>query len=345
MKKKIISVIVPVYKVPERFLTKCIESVINQTFSDIEILLIDDGSPDNSGEICDRYAKKDNRIKVIHQENKGLCGARNSGILNATGDWIMFLDGDDWIEESLCEILYNSIEENIDVICTGYVKDYGNNKVIVNEYSNFFEDNKTYKSNEELRYLQKMTLNFKSYISSSNAKLINKNFINNNNIFFDERLRQGAEGIEFCFRLFSKSIGTKIINKYLYHYMYNDQSISSVPSENSNYMTINCFEKIRKYISNDDTEMLKWYYNRMIYVIITTTISSYFNPTNKEKIKNRINRFNKYLENSTVIEALENIDYSKLDFKRKFVIFCVKNKIYDMLYIMGILRIMQKKNK
>lgn len=99
----VISMIVPVYKVPEQFLRKCIESCMSQTFQDMEILLVDDGSPDDCGSICDEYAGKDQRIRVIHKTNGGLCSARNAGFLAARGEWIMFVDGDDWIEPDMCE--------------------------------------------------------------------------------------------------------------------------------------------------------------------------------------------------------------------------------------------------
>ena len=95
--KDLISVIVPVYNV-EKYLNKCLDSIISQTYTNLEIILIDDGSTDNCGKICDEYASKDKRIKVIHKENAGVSSARNYGIQCATGDWIMFVDSDDWIE-------------------------------------------------------------------------------------------------------------------------------------------------------------------------------------------------------------------------------------------------------
>ena len=101
-----ISIIVPVYKT-ETYLRQCIDSLINQTFQDIEIILVDDGSPDNSPAICDEYAAKDQRIKVIHKQNAGVSEARNSGIDAAKGDFLMFVDSDDWMEIDGCDILYN----------------------------------------------------------------------------------------------------------------------------------------------------------------------------------------------------------------------------------------------
>ncbi len=99
-----VSIIVPVYRC-EPYISRCIESILNQTFADFQLILIDDGSPDKSGEICDKYAEKDNRIKVIHQENKGASAARNRGIREASGEYLMFCDSDDMVSPMWAERL------------------------------------------------------------------------------------------------------------------------------------------------------------------------------------------------------------------------------------------------
>lgn len=104
-----ISVIVPIYKV-EKYLNQCIESLIHQTYKDLEIILVDDGSPDKCGEICDEYALNDTRIKVIHQKNSGVAAARNAGLRKATGEYIAFVDSDDWIKPEMFEVLKNYLE-------------------------------------------------------------------------------------------------------------------------------------------------------------------------------------------------------------------------------------------
>jgi glycosyltransferase involved in cell wall biosynthesis len=121
MEKDLISVIVPVYKV-EKYLEKCIESVLKQTYTNLQIILVDDGSPDNCGKICDEYAKKDSRIEVIHKANGGLSDARNVGISKAKGRYIGFVDSDDYIKEDMYEILLNLIKKyDADVsICNLY---------------------------------------------------------------------------------------------------------------------------------------------------------------------------------------------------------------------------------
>lgn len=106
-----VSIIVPVYNV-EHYLDRCVASLVKQTFQNIEIILVDDGSPDDSGKMCDRWAEKDERIKVIHKQNGGLSDARNCGIEAAHGEYLAFIDSDDWIDEDMIEVLYNALIQN-----------------------------------------------------------------------------------------------------------------------------------------------------------------------------------------------------------------------------------------
>ena len=119
-----ISVIVPVYRV-EPYLRQCVESILNQTYRDIEVLLIDDGSPDRCGEICDEYAEKDDRIRVFHTENRGLSAARNLGLHKAKGEHIGFVDSDDWIEPDMYEVLLKRMQETgADIGVCGFSYDF-----------------------------------------------------------------------------------------------------------------------------------------------------------------------------------------------------------------------------
>lgn len=120
-----ISIIIPVYNVGQ-YLEKCIESVINQTYKDIEIICVDDGSTDISSEICDKYGKMDSRIKVIHKTNEGLVSARQAGLKIAMGKYVGFVDGDDWIDEEMYECMFQTIEKyKVDMVETGVIDSYG----------------------------------------------------------------------------------------------------------------------------------------------------------------------------------------------------------------------------
>ena len=111
-----VSIIVPVYNV-DKFLHKCVDSILAQTLTDFELLLVDDGSKDNSGLICDKYAAKDSRVRVFHKENGGVSSARNLGLENAQGDWIIFIDSDDWIEPNMLKDIYEkAILEHADLV-------------------------------------------------------------------------------------------------------------------------------------------------------------------------------------------------------------------------------------
>ena len=123
-KKPLISIIVPVYKV-EKYLNRCIHSIVNQTMKDLEIILVDDGSPDTCPKMCDDWAKKDKRIKVIHQKNKGLSAARNHGIKISKGKYIGFVDSDDYIDKYMYENMVSVlIKEQGDMCCCKLQKVY-----------------------------------------------------------------------------------------------------------------------------------------------------------------------------------------------------------------------------
>lgn len=118
-----VSVIIPVYKV-EKYLDECVQSVLNQTYKNLEIILVDDGSPDNCPKMCDEYAKADQRVRVIHKENGGLSSARNSGIEIATGDYIFFLDSDDYLGNDIIESLVSvALKHNAKITACGYTSD------------------------------------------------------------------------------------------------------------------------------------------------------------------------------------------------------------------------------
>ena len=157
--KELITIVVPIYKV-EKYLERCIESVLKQTYKEMEIILVNDGSPDRCGEICDNYKKKDKRIKVIHKINGGLSDARNTGIENSTGKYISFLDSDDWIDEIYIERLYFLIKNsNADISVVNYLKSYDENikvdllKEEIQELTNIQAIRKMYDKNTKIQMI------------------------------------------------------------------------------------------------------------------------------------------------------------------------------------------------
>ena len=143
MKSPAISIIVPVY-MAETYLKRCVDSIVSQFFTDWELLLIDDGSPDNSGYICDSYANKDSRIKVIHKRNGGVSSARETGISVATGDFSIHVDPDDWIEPNMLAALYKRAEDTeADIVVCDLILDYGKHSTILKQ--SVISDNEFFK--------------------------------------------------------------------------------------------------------------------------------------------------------------------------------------------------------
>lgn len=136
-----VSIVVPIYKV-EKYIDRCINSLINQTYSNLEIILVDDGSPDNCGKIADKYAKQDNRVISIHKENGGLSDARNYGVKYITGEYTLFVDSDDYLDENAIQTMIDKITEfDGDIVQLGFYYDYG---------SYLLFDDRYYKENEEV---------------------------------------------------------------------------------------------------------------------------------------------------------------------------------------------------
>ena len=128
-----ISIIVPVYKA-ETYLHRCVDSILAQTFTDWELLLIDDGSPDRSGEICDEYAKKDSRVRVIHKENGGVSSARQRGLDESIGEYTIHADPDDWVEPTMLEELYNKAkEEDVDMVICDFFQNNGRSQEYIKQ--------------------------------------------------------------------------------------------------------------------------------------------------------------------------------------------------------------------
>lgn len=209
-----ISVIVPVYKA-EEYLDECIQSVLAQTYSELELVLVDDGSPDKSGKICDEYAKKDSRIKVIHTENCGVCHARNTGIEASCGEYFTFLDSDDTLSESALKILLRDITDNDAQMAIAVVE----NTVLPQEEPSSKPDFVW----EDTEALEK-SIEDNPYTYSSCAKLYKRDF------FEDVRFEEGRrihEDSYFVFCCFLKKPRVSVRNFQVYKYRYNPDSASN----------------------------------------------------------------------------------------------------------------------
>lgn len=221
---KLISVIVPIYKV-EKYLNQCIDSILKQSYSNLEIILVDDGSPDKCGKICDEYAKRDNRIKVIHKENRGLSDARNCGLRVANGEYIIFVDSDDYIDVNMCKVLLNNIiNDNTDIVICNfcYFNDTNKTKNIFNKCLN---NGVFYSIDVIKKYFLYTPIEL---IVSWNKIYKRELFIEGESFFPINRLH---EDWATSYRLYFKADKISIVNDILYYYRKRNGSIANNISE------------------------------------------------------------------------------------------------------------------
>ena len=208
-----ISVIVPVYKA-EEYLDECIQSVLNQTYPDIELILVDDGSPDKSGEICDRYAKDDSRIKVFHQQNSGVCAARNKGLAISSGDYFTFLDSDDTLSKYALELLFQDLKENDADMAIGAVDSV--------DFPDSLQGGKPDYVWTDTQALEK-AIEDNPFTYSSCAKLYKREAFYD--ILFEEGRRVHEDSF-YVFCCFMKKPKVTARNYQVYRYRYNPESAS-----------------------------------------------------------------------------------------------------------------------
>ena len=213
-----ISVIIPVYNA-EDFIGQCVQSVLNQSFSDFELLLINDGSKDGSGAICDSYELKDSRVKVFHKENGGVSTARNLGLENATGDWVVFVDSDDTLKRDfLKEILRPTIANNkVGLVIQGIEQFKGENRSFLDPGAGLV------KADEAIEIFETHNLNDMGYVA---AKLYSNGIIKKNNLSFKIGL-SNAEDLSFLLNYVPKAGMICFEQLYNYNYIVRENSLST----------------------------------------------------------------------------------------------------------------------
>lgn len=303
--RPLISIIVPVYNV-EKYLSRCINSILGQSFTDYELILIDDGSTDKSGNICDEFAKKDQRIQVRHFKNNGVSSARNTGIKISKGEWLFFLDSDDTLEPESLNSINSQLNKykNIDMLVGSFR--YINNNQIVNAYNaNSYQDG--------IDVMHEYGLwNIKICMGSF---VVKKEQVENNHIIFNTETKYG-EDVEFINYCLLNSYKVKVTSQCLFNYtIHNNSAISKVGFDR--YDCYKARKRILKYVqknfpNNKELETL-YSFNLLPEAIIDTTYLLCRNRINIFKIIKFLNN-NKYYD---VINHAKDNDNTPLELSRK----------------------------
>ncbi len=291
-----VSVIIPIFN-QEKYLNRCVDSLISQDFDDYEIILVNDGSTDKTPQICDEYAEKYSFIKVIHKVNAGVSAARNSGIDSALGEYIMFVDSDDYVTENYISTMYNHQIENHDkmIVCNMYKKKEAQKDFVIafNEYS---KETLTYSKDEYF-------LLYKAWLSPYSCnKIFSKDLLVSNSVRFDPNYVIG-EDVLFTVNYFSLCNGFVVVTAPLYYYCILDEGADSKYRKDIFYKSVHTFSSRIPLIKKEEdlTEFCDIY----LYSFINT-LKHTFDKRNTDSIFKKIKYNNSILGSKEFVFCLEH---------------------------------------
>lgn len=310
MENPLVSIIVPIYSVSE-FLPQCLDSLIKQSYQNIEIIAVNDGSTDNSLEILNQYAQEYPLIKIISQPNAGLSAARNAGIASSKGEYLCFVDSDDWIDIHTClRAIEIAQKQNVDIVCWNYIKEYRHNSMPVH----CIKTNELYdESNIKQLYRRivgpiKEELAFPQYLDSLSTawgKLYKSRLIKENNIFFISTKEIGTEDLLFNVEVFKYIQRAYLMTDHLNHYRkYNSTSLTATYKPNLAIQWTNLQNKILTIIEHDE-ELKQAYFNRIALSIIGIGLNE---CVSKDSLTSKKQRIYKYLTSKNSNKALQQLE-------------------------------------
>ena len=302
----LISIIVPVYKV-EKYLKKCVDSITNQTYKNLEIILVDDGSPDNCGKICDDYAKSDSRIVVFHKKNGGLSSARNYGIKHAKGDFISFVDSDDWINKDMYLSLYEDIKNNdADIACCDIIRVKNENDILKSAI-------KTTKIYEQSEYIKKYMK-----IGSQTCEYYAVNKLYKRNLLTEEQypLDLTSEDVLGTYKAILKANKIVVSDLIGYYYRINNQSITGQFSS-KDYDLITIWNMVLEYTKKNAPQYYDYALINRMRIDFTLLYRISINMNSKLLKKDKMVK-------KLLLDLKQNEKYllkSNIAFSRKIIIF------------------------
>lgn len=344
----LISIIIPIYNA-EQYLKDCLDSIINQSLKNYEVIMIDDGSKDNSKLIAKEYVELYNRVRYIYQENKGVSEARNRGIAEARGKYITFVDADDWIEPDMYEIMCNQLESNnSEMVMCNFIKEYedkSKNEVEELPFEGIkgFDDNDSIISNLIKNMIGTKSLNSKSIMASVWRMVFKRDFIEVNNIRFDKNIIIGEDMI-FCIGYLKKCKSIIVLDKVLYHYRILQSSAMSRYRENHWEVATIFNDNLEKSLGDvdihDKSEIIAFDLIRSSINSVSMVCKSENEVSKSEKI----NQIKNICLDSKLRRAIKNIKVSELNTKDKLRIWLLKYNMKRVLFILYRLKEKCKKN-
>ncbi|MCD7777449.1 MAG: glycosyltransferase [Clostridiales bacterium] len=339
----LLTIIVPVYKVPYNLLKKCLDSIAAQTDGDYEAILVDDGSPDKCGEICESYAKKHSQFRVLHQKNGGLSVVRNNGVLAARTNWVSFVDGDDWIEPETVEYARKYIEKCSDadiLIWESYYDIDGTSKevCIADKYSDGKLKKFTGKDRMEIFDLFFPRFdggNKLSDMGSTHARLYNRSFLLNNGIQNQPGLKKRQDNV-FNLWVFEKAEKVYYQCVRLYHYTFNEEATTQKYSpDNINTLKL-LYNSILKFVEecHNNADFHQRLYCKMMKAMNEVFRLNYAHPDNTDSFLKRRKGAAEALKAAEFQTIISEFDPKGQSRKLKLIYFLLMHRNYGILILM-----------
>jgi glycosyltransferase involved in cell wall biosynthesis len=333
-----VSIIVPVYNV-EKYLSRCMDSLLNQTLRDIEIILVDDESPDNCPGMCDEYAQLDSRVRVIHKKNAGLGFARNSAIEIAIGEYIAFVDSDDYIDRRMYEILYNNAKElELDTVFCKYCRISNEGKIHLysddDEFQVFANENQIKGVLLDMIGTEPSYTVDRKYEMSTCTAIYSNSIINKFKIRFCSEREIISEDLFFQIDYLQNAKKIAMTDNTLYYYCINQISLSHSFREDRFERNLLLHHEIEKKligIFGNSRHLL-----RVDRMFIGYSRALILNVTNYEiTLKKKKEILKKIFTNNIWKEIFLRYPYRKLPLKHYFIIICIKNKMTFLLLLLS----------
>ena len=345
MQENLISIIVPVYNV-SKYLRHCVDSLLRQTYENIEILLVDDGSTDDSGELCDQFMESDNRIRVIHQKNQGVSVARNEGLRQARGSWVMFVDSDDWVEPEICETLLDrALKSNCDICGCDLLKEvegerpqiqavYKHDVLIQKPEMESLVATLLHKNIEGTHY-NRSVMNGHSCIQAllgPYCKLYRKDIVDG--IEFPQHI-QYAEDTLFVLRVMIGASSVAWVNQALYHYRFWPMSLVNKYDKRRAEDCVSLDRATLEYIKGayGEKEELLNAFAYGCFLRATRLFHYYARKTKKREFASICKLLKATLKSSVYFKALRNPALKFDGLKRRFQLFLLRNGFVGVMYI------------
>lgn len=329
---KLVSVIVPVYNV-EKYLTECVDSLLRQTYKNLEIILVDDGSNDSSGRICDRYAQTDPRVKVIHKENSGLGFARNSGLEVATGEFVTFIDSDDRADKDLVELLMKGIEEAAADTCIG-----GFQRVTENGEVNHREVYRSEVFRKRFVYDKLFARMLGSAPDSHDAirmsvwnVLYSMEIIRKHNIRFPSERVFISEDIIWDSEYYKYAECVKVIDSAAYNYRITPGSLTQKYKPKMLDMICVLYCEMEQRLKGDKDKIVRL--KRQFFVNLRTCIRQENSPDAPRSTALRV-RLDKILNDPTVVRIVNSYPIKKIQWKARVFLIIVRHRMASLLTLM-----------